>query len=431
MSLVRVNTDFLHNFVETHEVTALQEQVASIHKKLHANDAPDFTGWVNYPDTLNTDELNRIQHIAQEMRNNSDVVVIVGIGGSYLGARAVIDTLKPQLFHKDNNAPEILYAGQNISSTYMVELLDYLKGKRVSIIVISKSGTTTEPALAFRFLKNFMDNSFSPEEVKTRIVAITDAKRGALRKLADKQGYQTFIIPDDIGGRFSAFTPVGLLPMAIAGININKLTQGLTKAHKHLNNHNIQQNEAYHYAVLRLILHRKGRDVENYVSAEPNLHYLTEWCKQLFAESEGKDAKGILPIAMTFSTDLHSLGQYVQDGKNIMFETFINTGKPTADIPVPTLDGDIDGLNYLVGKTVNEVNQTVMHATALAHVEGNVPVISLEMDNLDEETLAYLMYMFMKTTAMAGYLNGVDPFNQPGVEIYKTNVFKLLGKPGY
>ncbi len=431
MSLVRVNTAFLHNFMATHEVTALQEQVTSIHQMLHSTDAPDFTGWVDYPNTLNTESLHRIQYVAQEMRNNSDIVVVVGIGGSYLGARAVIDTLKPQLFQKDNNAPEILYAGLNISSTYMVELLNYLEGKRVSIIVISKSGTTTEPALAFRFLKNFMDKSFSPDDVKKRIVAITDEKQGALRKLADKQGYQTFIIPDDIGGRFSAFTPVGLLPMAIAGIDIHKLTQGLTKAHKHLNNHNIEQNEAYHYAVLRLILNRKGRDVENYVSSEPNLYYLTEWCKQLFAESEGKDNKGILPIAMTFSTDLHSLGQYVQDGKNIMFETFINTGKPTADIPVPTLDGDIDGLNYLVGKTVNEVNQTVMHATALAHVEGNVPVISLEMDNLDEESLAYLMYMFMKTTAMAGYLNGVDPFNQPGVEIYKTNVFKLLGKPGY
>lgn len=431
MSLVRVNTDHLQNFIAQHEVAALQGQVSQIHKMIHSDTPPDFTGWVDYPNAVTRDELERIEQVARRLKDSSDVVVVVGIGGSYLGARAVIDTLKPQYFGKDPSTPEILYAGHQISSTYMTELLGYLKGKRVSVVVISKSGTTTEPALAFRFLKDFMDNNYAKDEVKTRIVAITDAKRGALRQLADKEGYETFVIPDDIGGRFSAFTPVGLIPMGVAGIDIRKLHQGLVKGFDRFNNENIADNEAYHYAALRMVLHRKGRDVENYVSSEPNMYYLAEWCKQLFAESEGKDAKGILPISMTFSTDLHSLGQYVQDGKNIMFETFIDTGKPVADIQVPSLDGDIDGLNYLVGKTVNEVNRTVMKATALAHVEGGVPVISLEMPRLDEESLAYLMYMFMKTTAMAGYINGVDPFNQPGVEVYKTNVFTLLGKPGY
>ncbi len=363
------------------------------------------------------------------------VLIVIGIGGSYLGARAAIEMLSHS-FHSALDAskrktPQIFFVGNNISSTYMADLLEVIEGKDVSVNVISKSGTTTEPAIAFRIFKDILEKKYGKEEAAKRIYATTDAKRGALRQLADEQGYETFVIPDDIGGRFSVMSAVGLLPIAAAGLDIDEMMKGMADAREDFSTDVIDNNYAYQYAVIRNILHRKGKDIELLVNYEPTLHYVSEWWKQLYGESEGKDQKGIFPASVDFSTDLHSMGQYVQDGKRILFETVINVEQARKDIIIESDEADLDGLNYLAGKGVDYVNHKALQGTVLAHNDGQVPNMILNIEKLDIYNFGYMAYFFMKACGLSGYLLGVNPFNQPGVEAYKKNMFALLGKPGF
>ena len=363
------------------------------------------------------------------------VLVVIGIGGSYLGARAAIECLghsfRNNLNKEERKTPEIYFAGNNISSTYLIDLLDVIKDKDVSLNVISKSGTTTEPAIAFRVLKEFLENKYGKDEAAKRIYATTDAKKGALKQVSDEEGYETFVIPDDVGGRFSVLTPVGLLPIAVAGIDIDAIMTGANDARVDFNNSNLEENDCYQYAVVRNILHKKGKDIELLVNYEPSLHYLSEWWKQLYGESEGKDQKGLFPASVDFSTDLHSMGQYVQDGKRILFETVLNVEKPRRVLNLKEEANDLDGLNYLSGKTLDFVNEKAFQGTLLAHTDGQVPNLLINIPTLDEYNFGYLVYFFEKACGISGYLLGVNPFNQPGVEAYKKNMFALLGKPGF
>ena len=424
-------------FLNQHELECMQSFVDAAHNMVHEKTGlgNDFLGWVNLPNDYDKAEFDRIKKAAEKVKSDSDVLLVIGIGGSYLGARAAIEmgshSFRNNLSKEDRKSPEIYFVGQNISSTYMMDLLDVIKDKDVSINVISKSGTTTEPAIAFRIFKDFLEKKYGKEEASKRIYATTDSSKGALRQLADEEGYETFIIPDDVGGRFSVLTPVGLLPIACAGLDIDAMMKGAQDACEKYSNPDLKVNESYQYAVARNVLHRKGKDIELLVNYEPQLHYVSEWWKQLFGESEGKDNKGIFPASVDFSTDLHSMGQYIQEGKRILFETVLNVENARREATIEELEVDLDGLNYLAGKTIDFVNQKAFQGTLLAHTDGQVPNFIINIPKLDEYNFGYLVYFFEKACAISGYLLGVNPFDQPGVEAYKRNMFALLGKPGY
>lgn len=425
------------SFLTSNELEGMKSCVSTIHNMIHNKTGlgNNFLGWVDLPKNYDKDEFERIKKAAKKIQSDSDVLLVIGIGGSYLGARACIEMIghsfKNDLTKEERKAPKIYFVGQNISSTYMSDLLDVIKDKDVSINVISKSGTTTEPAIAFRIFKDFLEKKYGKEEAKKRIYATTDSSKGALKKLSDEEGYETFIIPDDVGGRFSVLTPVGLLPIATAGIDIDKIMLGASDASCDFNNENLDTNYAYQYAVVRNALHRKGKDVELLVNYEPKLHYFSEWWKQLYGESEGKDNKGIFPASVDFSTDLHSMGQYIQEGKRILFETVLNVVDVDKHIEIEAVENDLDGLNYLAGKNVDFVNKKAFQGTLLAHTDGQVPNLIVNVPKLDEYNFGYMVYFFEKSCAMSGYLSGVNPFDQPGVEAYKKNMFALLGKPGF
>ncbi|QLQ21558.1 MAG: glucose-6-phosphate isomerase [Paracoccaceae bacterium] len=437
MSTVRFDYSNALSFVGKHEIDQMQETVKTLHSVIHERSGAgsDFLGWVDLPTEYDQDEFARIKAAAERIRENSDVLVVVGIGGSYLGARAAIEMLQHSFFNvlskEERKAPQVFYAGHNISSTYMRELLQVLEGKEVSINVISKSGTTTEPAIAFRVLKQFMEDKYYQDGARERIYATTDRARGALKTLADAEGYETFVIPDDVGGRFSVLTPVGLLPIAAAGIDIDALMEGARDAQNAYSSPELAENEAYQYAVVRNALYAKGKSIEMLVNYEPALHYVSEWWKQLYGESEGKDNKGIFPAAVDFSTDLHSMGQYIQEGRRDLFETVIRVKEVRHTMNVPEDAQDLDGLNFLAGETIQFVNDKATEGTLLAHTDGDVPNLVVELPEMTPYHLGYLFYFFEKACAMSGYILGVNPFNQPGVEAYKANMFALLGKPGY
>lgn len=423
-------------FFSEAELEMMKEQVAVAEKFLNEKNGAgnDYLGWIELPTNYDKDEFERIKKAAEKIKNNSDVLVVIGIGGSYLGARAAIDFLSHTFYNsltkEQRKAPEIYYVGNNISSTYLKHLLDVLEGKDYSINVISKSGTTTEPAIAFRVLKKHIEEKYGKDAAKGRIYATTDKSRGALKKLADEEGYETFVIPDDVGGRFSVLTPVGLLPIACSGVNIDELMEGARAAQNDYSA-SYAENDCYKYAAIRNILNRKGKEIEMLINYEPRLHYLGEWWKQLFGESEGKDGKGLFPAAADFSTDLHSMGQYIQDGRRVMFETAVLIGEPEADVIIEEEAADLDGLNYLAGKGMDFVNKKAAQGTLLAHVDGGVPNLTVTIPSATPFNLGYLFYFFEKACGISGYLLGVNPFNQPGVESYKANMFALLGKKGY
>ena len=414
-----------------------KEQVENIHKDLHrrANDEKDFVGWIELPTNYDKKEFSRIKKAAKKIKKESDILVVIGIGGSYLGARAVIEALtssfKNMLTDKQRKYPQILYVGNNLSPNYINELIEYIGDKDFSVNVISKSGTTTEPAIAFRIFREMLENKYGIEEARSRIYVTTDKERGALKTLADNEGYEKFVIPDNVGGRYSVLTPVGLLPIATAGIDIDKLMEGAQTAQERYNDSNLKYNECYKYAVVRNILYKLYKNTEILVNYEPKMHYFTEWWKQLYGESEGKEQKGIFPAGVDFTTDLHSMGQYIQEGRRNLFETVISIENSATDIIINKDEDNLDGLNYLAGKGLDYVNKKAMEGTVKAHVSGDVPNIVINIEKLDEENMGELIYFFEKSCAMSGMILGVNPFNQPGVEEYKKNMFKLLKKPGY
>ena len=397
-----------------------------------SNDENEFVGWLHLPSKYkDSEEYNRIKKCAEKIKKDSDILLVIGIGGSYLGARAVIEALHSSIYREDKTKPHVIFVGNNLSPDYINDIIHIIEGKDFSINVISKSGTTTEPAIAFRIFREIIENKYGLKEARERIYVTTDSKKGALKQLADAEGYEAFVIPDNVGGRYSVLTAVGLLPISASGIDIDKLMQGAVNAEYRFDDKSLEYNECYQYAVARNLLYEKGKEIEILVSYEPKLHYFIEWWKQLFGESEGKDGKGIFPAGCEFTTDLHSLGQYIQDGKRILIETVINIEKTKTDITINMDEDNLDNLNYLAGKQLSYVNQKAMEGTIQAHVDGNVPNIVLNVKELNEETLGELIYFFEKACAMSGELLEVNPFNQPGVEKYKTNMFKLLEKPGY
>ena len=414
-----------------------KEQVENIHKDLHhrANDVSDFVGWLNLPTKYDKKEFARIKKAAKKIKKESDILVVIGIGGSYLGARAVIEALTSSFYNmlpnEERNFPQILYVGNNLSSDYMNELIEYIGDKDFSVNVISKSGTTTEPAIAFRIFREILENKYGIEEARSRIYATTDREKGALKTLAEKEGYEQFVVPDNVGGRYSVLTAVGLLPIATCGIDIDKLMEGAKEAQEKYDDPDLKYNECYQYAVVRNILYKLYKNTEILVNYEPKMHYFTEWWKQLFGESEGKDQKGIFPAGVDFTTDLHSMGQYIQEGRRNLFETVKKIKKPKSDIEIQPDEDNLDGLNYLAGKTLDYVNKKAMEGTIQAHVSGDVPNIQITIEKLDEKNLGAMIYFFEKACAVSGMILGVNPFNQPGVEEYKKNMFKLLEKPGY
>ncbi len=424
-------------FINKHEFEAMKDYVKAAHDMLHNKTGAgnDFLGWIDLPVNYDKEEFARIKKAAEKIRSDSDVLVVIGIGGSYLGARSAIEMLSHSFYNildkSKRKAPQILYAGNSISSTYMAELLDAVEGKDISVNVISKSGTTTEPAIAFRLFKELLEKKYGKEGAKERIYATTDKKSGALKNLSDAEGYETFVVPDDVGGRYSVLTAVGLLPIAAAGIDIDKIMQGAADAREEYSVADLDKNQCYQYAAARQALLRKGKNVEMMINFEPSLHYFGEWWKQLFGESEGKDNKGIFPAAADFSTDLHSMGQYIQDGMRILFETGISVKNPRKNITIDATEDNIDGLNFLAGKTIDFVNSKAAEGTALAHTDGGVPNLLVTIPEINEYYYGKLVYFFEKACGISGYLLGVNPFNQPGVEAYKKNMFALLGKPGY
>ncbi|MGH4126297.1 MAG: glucose-6-phosphate isomerase [Clostridium sp.] len=424
-------------YLGEHEVSYFQPMVSTAHKMLRDKTGPgnDFLGWIDLPVNYDKSEFDRIKKAAKKISSNSEVLIVIGIGGSYLGARAAIEALSHSFYNSLSNekrkSPAIFFAGNNISSTYMADLLDAVEGKDISVNVISKSGTTTEPAIAFRIFKELLEKKYGKAGAKERIFATTDKSKGALKKLADVEGYETFVIPDDIGGRFTVLTPVGLLPIAVAGIDIDEMMKGAADAREVYSVEDINNNDCYKYAAARNALYRKGKVTEILVNYEPALQYFGEWWKQLYGESEGKDQKGIFPAAVNFSTDLHSMGQYIQEGVRNIFETVINVEKPRIEVVVKEESGDLDGLNFLAGKTMDFVNKKAFQGTVLAHNDGDVPNIILNVPTLTAYNFGYMAYFFEKSCAVSGYLSGVNPFDQPGVEAYKKNMFALLGKSGY
>ena len=423
--------------IDNKQILKYAEKVEEIHKELHekADKEDEFLGWINLPVNYDKKEIEKIKKSAKKIQKDSEILVVIGIGGSYLGARAVIESLTHTFYNllakEQRKTPQILYVGNNMSGTYLNDLVELIGNRDLSVNVISKSGTTTEPAIAFRFFREFMENKYGIKEARKRIYVTTDKEKGALKKLSDKEGYTTFVIPDNIGGRYSVLTAVGLLPIATAGVDIDKLMEGARFAREKYNDANLKYNDCYKYAVVRNILYKNEKNIEILVTYEPKLHYIIEWWKQLFGESEGKDKKGIYPSGAEFTTDLHSLGQYIQEGRKNLFETVINVEKQESNIKVNLDEDNLDEINYLTGKSLDYVNKKAMEATINAHVDGDVPNILLNIEKLDEEAIGHLIYFFELACAMSGNILGVNPFNQPGVEKYKKNMFKLLGKPGY
>ena len=432
MSL-KLNSKYVGKFVNDDEMTGIKSQVESAAKVLHDKTGlgNDFLGWLDLPVDYDKEEFTRIKAAAERIQSNSDVLIVIGIGGSYLGARAAIEFLKSPFYNNmKKDTPDIYYVGNNINPTYLNEVLSICEGKDITVNVISKSGTTTEPALAFRIFKKLIEDKYGRDGAKERIFCTTDKSKGTLKNLADAEGYETFVIPDDVGGRCSVLTAVGLLPIAVAGCDIDNLMKGAAKAREDFKA-DFDNNDCYKYAALRNILYRKGKSVELMVSYDPAFCMMSEWYKQLFGESEGKDNKGIFPSSVVFSTDLHSMGQFIQDGSRIMFETVVDIKNPKQDIFLENDSENLDGLNFLTNQNMSVVNRKALEGTVLAHTEGGVPNIILELDKVDEENLGYMIYFFEKACAVSGYILGVNPFNQPGVESYKSNMFALLGKPGY
>lgn len=433
----KLKFDYSNSMVRDHEIAYMGEYVKAAHNILQGKTGAgkDFLGWVNYPRNYDRYEFDRILKAAGRIRENSEVLLVIGIGGSYLGARAAVELLGHS-FHnllpkEKRNAPEIYFLGNNISGTYFSQLMEAIEGKSVSACVISKSGTTTEPAIAFRFVRAYLEEKYGKSEAAKRIYAITDASRGALKKLAAAEGYESFVIADDIGGRYSVLTPVGLLPIAAAGIDVRSMLEGAGDAWEEYNEPGVEKNQCYQYAAVRSILGRKGKAIEVMINYEPSLHFFSEWWKQLFGESEGKDGKGIFPASMDFSTDLHSLGQFLQDGTRNMFETILNVEKPKLEVEIINDEENLDGLNFISGKTMDHVNKKAYQGTMLAHKDGGVPINILNIPELSEYYFGKLVYFFEKACGISGYILGVNPFDQPGVEEYKKNMFALLGKPGY
>ncbi len=421
-------------FISPHELDAMAPQVVCAHETLHGGGGlgNDFLGWLELPKAYDKEEFSRIKKAAAKIISDTDIFIVIGIGGSYLGARAAIEFLHSPLYNaKAKDTPQIYFAGNSISGSALSELLELCDGKRVSLNVISKSGTTTEPALAFRVLRNYLEERYGKEEARARIYCTTDGKRGTLKQLADEEGYESFVVPDDVGGRFSVLTAVGLLPIAASGADIDALMQGAADALDAYRSPLLSENDCYQYAACRNILYRKGMQVEVLASYEPRFTMISEWFKQLFGESEGKDGKGIFPASVTFSTDLHSMGQYIQSGARMLFETVLLLKDAGDDVTIDKEENDGDGLNFLAGKTLSFVNQKAFQGTVLAHTDGGVPNFVIELDRADAYSLGYLFYFFEKACAVSGYMLGVNPFDQPGVESYKKNMFALLGKPGY
>ncbi len=429
---LNLNLRYLDGFVADSEFDLLYPTVKSAHEALHARSGAgnDFLGWLELPKSYDKEEFTRIKNAAQRIKSDSDVLIVIGIGGSYLGSRAVIEALNSTLFNDLSDGVKIYFAGQNISGSHLDNLLKLCEGKRVSVNVISKSGTTTEPALAFRVFKNLLEERYGKEGAQKRIYATTDAARGTLKTLADSEGYESFVIADDVGGRFSVLTAVGLLPIAVAGIDIDAMMSGAADAYDKFANCD-ENNDCYRYAAARNILHRRGKAVELMACYEPDFAMMNEWYKQLFGESEGKDGKGIMPTSVVFSTDLHSMGQFVQDGARILFETVVDFKKPKGDYFIDKDAANADGLNFLSGQNFSLVNRRAMEGTILAHTDGGVPIMVIELDEMSAYDIGYLIYFLEKACAISGYLLGVNPFDQPGVESYKKNMFALLGKPGF
>ena len=423
--MAEIKLNLKNSGITQKSIMEYKAQIENIHKDLHrrANDENDFVGWLELPTNYDKEEFKRIKKAAKKIKKESDILVVIGIGGSYLGARAVIESLTSSFYNmlpdKQRKYPQILYAGNNLSSNYLNELIEYIGDKDFSVNVISKSGTTTEPAIAFRVFREILENKYGIDEARSRIYATTDKEKGALKTLAENEGYEQFVVPDNIGGRYSVLTAVGLLPIATAGIDIDKLMEGARVAQERYNDPNLKYNECYQYAVVRNILYKLYKNTEILVNYEPKMHYFTEWWKQLFGESEGN------------TTDLHSMGQYIQEGRRNLFETVVSVKTPNSDFIINSDDDNLDGLNYLAGKKLDYVNKKAMEGTVQAHVSGDVPNIGVLMNKLDEENIGELIYFFEKACAMSGSLLGVNPFNQPGVEKYKKNMFKLLKKPGY
>ena len=431
---LKLNSKYLSSFIGEHEYSAIQPAVTAAHETLKAKNGPgnDFLGWVNLPEAYDKEEFERIKAAAAKIQKNSEVLIVIGIGGSYLGARAAIEALKSSLYNSlKKDTPDIYFIGNTISPTYLNEVISLVDGRDFSVNVISKSGTTTEPALAFRVFKKLLEERYGVEGAKERIYATTDKARGTLKELSDKMGYETFVIADDIGGRFSVLTAVGLLPIAVAGCDIDALMAGAREAMNSFNDPDISKNDCYKYAAIRNILYRKGKAAEMLVSYEPSFAMMNEWFKQLFGESEGKDGKGLYPTSAVFSTDLHSLGQFIQDGSKVLFETVVNIGKAQKDFYIDADPANMDGLNFLSDQNMSVVNRKAFEGTILAHTEGGVPNVILEVPELNETELGFMIYFFEKACAISGYMLGVNPFDQPGVESYKKNMFALLGKPGY
>ena len=430
---VKFNGKYLAKFVKDTEFEAIWPQVKAAHEMLEGRTGPgnDFLGWVDLPVNYDKEEFARIKAAAEKICSDSDVLVVIGIGGSYLGARAAIEAIKGQMYNCTcKKTPQIFFAGNSISPAYLQDILACCEGKEVSVNVISKSGTTTEPALAFRVFKKYLEERYGKEGAAKRIYATTDRSRGTLKKQADEEGWPTFVVPDDVGGRYSVLTAVGLLPIACAGCDIDALMQGAAAAREEYSKCT-PENDCYKYAAARNILYRKGKAVELLAAYEPNFTMMNEWYKQLFGESEGKDNKGLMPTSVVFSTDLHSMGQFVQEGSRVMFETVVNIHKPSQDLFIEADEENLDGLNFLANQNMSVVNQKAMQGTILAHTDGDVPNIVLETPSLNEYDLGYLIYFFERACAISGYLLSVNPFDQPGVESYKKNMFALLGKPGY
>ncbi len=425
------------SFINAQELEYLEPAIAKAHELLQEQKGPgnEYTGWLNWPVSFDKDEFARIKEVAGKVRAKAEVLIVIGIGGSYLGARSALDLLNHSFYNqlsKDKRkGPEIYFAGHNISSSYLAELLELVKNKDIYINVVSKSGTTLEPAIAFRVFRQLIEEKYGKEGAKERIIATTDATKGALKKLANEEGYETFVVPDDVGGRYSVLTSVGLFPIAVSGIDIDAIMAGALAGHELYSNEKLAENPCYQYAAIRNVLYQKGKTTELMVNYEPRLAQFSEWWKQLFGESEGKDQKGIFPASVNFSTDLHSLGQYIQDGRRNLFATTLWVTTPKKDIEVPALAEDVDGLNYLNQQYFSYVNEKASEGTVLAHTDGGVPNLKISVPELDPYYYGQLVYFFEKACAISGYLLGVNPFDQPGVEAYKKNMFALLGKPGF
>lgn len=424
--------NFNNVLINNDEINKYEDMVKDIHNKLHdnCNSQDNFMGWLDLPINYDKEELEQIKICAEKVKNNSKYLLVIGIGGSYLGARAVIEALTSTFYNLRENSPIILYVGNNLSTSYINDIIKIIGNDDFSINVISKSGTTIEPAIAFRIFKKILENKYG-NNASERILVTTDEEKGALHTIAKENNYQTFKIPNNIGGRYSVLTAVGLFPIAVANINVDKLLNGAIKAYNKYNNSNLNENDCYKYAVIRNLLYHKDKNIEIFASYEPRLHYFIEWLKQLFGESEGKNGKGIFPVGVEFTTDLHSLGQYIQDGRRNIFETVLNIENTNESITMTKEENNLDNLNYLEGLTLDYINHKAMEGTIDAHVSNDVPNILINVDKLDEETIGELIYFFELACAMSGFILNVNPFNQPGVEKYKQNMFKLLNKPGY